>query len=129
MPYHTYPSFHYNVHAHSIFPQNVSSFPYPTPPPPGIHSSSSSLAFALDERAIPQRRQYSQQEPTTFFNNILDKSSGELEPAQAAKYTTPLTPSRRDRSFSIPRYSSPDPLELPPSESITPLKRKSLELL
>ena len=29
----------------------------------------------------------------------------------------------------MPRYSSPDPLELPPSQSVTPQKRKSLELL
>jgi cohesin loading factor subunit SCC2 len=109
--------------------QNAPSFSYPTPPPPGIHSSSSSLAFALDERAIPQRRQYPQQESTGFFNNFLDKSSRELERAQAAKYASTPTPSQREKSFSIPRYSSPDPLELHPSQSITPQKRKSLELL
>lgn len=104
------------------------SFSYPTAPPPGIHSSSSSLAFALDERAIPQRKQYPQQE-STIFNNFLDKSSRELERAQAAKYANQPTPSQREKSFSVPRYSSPDPLELPPSRSVTPQKRKSLELL
>ncbi len=128
-PYHTYPSFPSNALAQSVFPQTVSSFSYPTSPPPGIHSSSSSLAFALDEHAIPQKKQYPQQESTPLFNNFLNKSSRELERAQAAKYTNPPTPSRHDRSFSIPRYASPDPLELPPSQSVTPQKRKSLEIL
>ena len=105
------------------------SFSYPTPPPPGIHSSSSSLAFALDERAIPPKKQYPQLESTSFYNNFLDKSSRELERAQAAKYANPPSPSQRERSFSIPRHSSPDSLELPPSQSVTPQKRKSLELL
>jgi cohesin loading factor subunit SCC2 len=102
-PYHSYPSCPSNAF---VFTQNAPSFSYPTPPAPGIHSSSSSLAFALDERAIPQKMQH----------DFLDKSSRRLERAQAAKYT-------------IPRYSSPDPLELPLSQSVTPQKRKSLELL
>ena len=63
------------------------------------------------------------------MNNFLDKSSRELERAQAAKYTNAPSPLRPDRSFSIPRYASPDPLELPPSQSVTPQKRKSIELL
>jgi cohesin loading factor subunit SCC2 len=127
--YHTYPSYPTNVLAQSIFPQTAHPFSYPTPPPPGIHSSSSSLAFALDERAIPQKKQYPQRESTGLLNNYLDNSSRELERAQAAKYTNPPSPSRPDRSFSIPRYSSPDPLELTPSQSVTPQKRKSIELL
>ncbi|KAI9443068.1 hypothetical protein H4582DRAFT_1808792 [Lactarius indigo] len=127
--YHTYPSYPTNVLAQSVLPQTVHPFPYPTPPPPGIHSSSSSLAFALDERAIPQKKAYPQRESTGILNNYLDKSSRELERAQAAKYTNPSSPSRSDRSFSIPRYASPDPLELPPSQSVTPQKRKSIELL
>lgn len=127
--YHTYPSYPTNVHAQPIFPQTVHPFPYPTLPPPGIHSSSSSLAFALDERAIPPKKQYPQQESTGLLSNYLDKSSRELERAQAAKYTNPPGPSRPDRSFSVPRYASPDPLELPPSQSVTPQKRKSIELL
>ncbi|KAH8982787.1 hypothetical protein EDB86DRAFT_3085925 [Lactarius hatsudake] len=127
--YHTYPSYPTNVLAQSVFPQTVHPFPYPTPPPPGIHSSSSSLAFALDERAIPQKKQYPQRESTGLLSNYLDVSSRELERAQAAKYTNPSSPSRPDRSFSIPRYASPDPLELPPSQSVTPQKRKSIEFL
>ncbi|KAH9175682.1 hypothetical protein EDB89DRAFT_2135583 [Lactarius sanguifluus] len=128
--YHTYPSYPTNVLAQSVFPpQTMHPFPYPTPPPPGIHSSSSSLAFALDERAIPQKKQYPQRESTGLLSNYLDKSSRELERAQAAKYTNPSSPSRPDRSFSIPRYASPDPLELPPSQSVTPQKRKSIEFL
>ncbi|KAH9961425.1 hypothetical protein BGW80DRAFT_1438760 [Lactifluus volemus] len=128
-PYNTYPSYPANPLPQTIFQQSAPSFSYPTPPLPGIQSSSSSLAFALDERAIPQKKQRSQQESTPFFNNFLHKSSRELERAQAAKYTNPPTPSGRDRSFSIPRYSSPDPLELPPNQSVTPQKRKSIELL
>ncbi|KAI0290109.1 hypothetical protein B0F90DRAFT_1654815 [Multifurca ochricompacta] len=128
-PYHTYPSYPTNSLSQSVFQSTVSSFSSPTPPPPGIHSSSSSLAFALDERAVPPKKQYPQQDSAAFFTTFLNKSSRELERAQAAKYTNPPSPSRRDRSFSIPRYSSPDPLEFPPSPSITPQKRKSIELL
>src|SRR5712671_1566287 len=128
-PHHTYPSYPSSALAQSVFPQSVPSFSYPPPPPPAMHSSSSSLAYALDERAIPQKKQCPQPDGTPFYNNYLDKSSRELERAQTAKYINPPISSRRDRSFSIPRYSSPDPLELPPSQSVTPQKRKSLELL
>jgi cohesin loading factor subunit SCC2 len=128
--YHAYPSYPTNVLAPSIFPpQTVHPFPYPTLPPPGIHSSSSSLAFALDERAIPPKKPYHQQDTAGLLNNYLDKSSRELERAQAAKYANPPSLSRPDRSFSVPRFASPDPLELPSSQSVTPQKRKSRELL
>ncbi len=129
--YYAFPSYPNptNAPAQSAFPQTMHPLSYPTPPPPGIHSSSSSLAFALDEHAIPEKKQYPQRESTGLLNNYLDKSSRELERAQAARYTNPSNPSRRDRSFSIPRHSSPDPLELPPSQSVTPQKRKSIELL
>lgn len=68
-----------------------------------------------------------------FFNNFLDKSSRELEKAQAAKYANynqnhhhhnASTPSRREK---LEAFSSPDPLAIGPGTAFTPQKRKPVE--
>ncbi|THH14012.1 hypothetical protein EW146_g6273 [Bondarzewia mesenterica] len=121
----SYPTYQTNAFAQSVFQHTIPSISYPTPPPPGIQSSSSSLAYALGEPpARPQPKIFHPQESASFFNNFLDKSSRELEKAQAAKYTNPSTPSRRDK---IGLHSSPDPLAISPSSVPSPQKRKSVE--
>lgn len=111
----------------SAFPQSIlqrttPSTSYPTPPP-GITTSSSSLAFALGKpvtRSTPNV--YRPEEPTQFFNNFLEQKSRQMDPSRA---TTP--PSRKEQ---VP-LESPDPLTLAPSSStafsvyaVTPRKRK-----
>ncbi|KAI0051083.1 hypothetical protein FA95DRAFT_1554896 [Auriscalpium vulgare] len=124
---HSYPTYSTTPFAQSVFQHTMPSFSYPTPPPPGIQSSSSSLAYALDDSTSrAPRRSYSAQESASFFNQFLDKSSRELERAQAAKYSSPATP-KRDRVASL--QTSPDPIALGPTQAVTPQKRKSEDLL
>ncbi|KAI0064180.1 hypothetical protein BV25DRAFT_1934347 [Artomyces pyxidatus] len=126
-PSHSYPSYPTSAFAQSVFQQTMPSLSYPTPPPPGIQSSSSSLAFALEDPTLrSQRKAYSPKESASFFNNFLDRSSRELERAQAAKFSTPSTP-RKDRM--TPAFSSPDPLALGPTKVVTPQKRKPVDQL
>ncbi|KAA1473731.1 hypothetical protein DENSPDRAFT_882264 [Dentipellis sp. KUC8613] len=128
--YPSQPSYPSNAFSQSIFQHTMPSLSYPTPPPPGIRSSSSSLANALVEPPPrPAQKTYPPQESAGFFNSFLDKSSRELEKAQAAKYNNPAVPVKRERDWkpAVPaRASSPDPLALAPPV-LTPQKRKSEE--
>ncbi|KAI0265712.1 hypothetical protein BC834DRAFT_970070 [Gloeopeniophorella convolvens] len=145
-PAQVYPAYPTPALAASVFQHTApAAFAYPTPPP-GIHSSSSSLACALDEPALPlppakpkQKQTFAPQDSAAFFNTFLDKSSRELERAQAVRYAPSAAPTpsvrppapsalpangsagtpHRERSFSTPRRApSPDGV-------VTPQKRKA----
>lgn len=112
-----------NAFAQSIFQRTTPSTAYPTPPPPGITNSSSSLAYALG-RPIPSPKPpvYRPEDSTQFFNNFLEQKFHELDPPR------PTTPTRH--KFQEPQ-ESPDPLALgypnaaPFSvPALTPRKRK-----
>ncbi|KAI0317644.1 hypothetical protein OF83DRAFT_1120276 [Amylostereum chailletii] len=118
---HSQPSYPTSAFAQSVFQHTMPTMSYPTPSP-GIQPSSSSLANALVERPpAPPKKLYPPHESASFFNDFLDKSSRELELSQAAKFTTPRTPSKpsgRSTSFT----ESPDPIAM--GAVVTPLKRK-----
>ncbi|KIJ14913.1 hypothetical protein PAXINDRAFT_163151 [Paxillus involutus ATCC 200175] len=95
---------------------------YPTPPPPGIRSSSSSLAFALGQpnQVKAQQRVYKPEESGPFFKDFLNRSAQLLE-------NKPI-PSRSTLQHPAPKVeSSPTkPLaSVVPESSVTPRKRKS----
>lgn len=92
---------------------------YPTPPPPGISTSSSSLAHALGEPPKPHKIVHRPSESAKFFDSFLAQ--------QAAQQQRPRTPHRP--TYSTPK-ESPDPLAFssPPLRTltVTPRKRKAV---
>ncbi|KIJ60270.1 hypothetical protein HYDPIDRAFT_32393 [Hydnomerulius pinastri MD-312] len=100
--------------------------PYPTPPPPGIRSSSSSLAFALgnpNKAVKPQERVYKPEESGPFFKDFLNRSAQLLD-------TKPVPPANAPQvaQVAIPKVEpSPTKLSVPVvyEPSLTPRKRKS----
>lgn len=104
---------------------------YPTPPPPGISTSSSSLAGALGAPTSAPEKKYHPNESKAFFNDFLSNASKELppQPRSVGVRSPPSTP-------PIPQ-SSPDPLRLGNASPLTPLssatvtpkKRKIVEVL
>ncbi|KAL4249287.1 Sister chromatid cohesion protein [Abortiporus biennis] len=110
--------------AQSLFQHTAPTAFYPTPPPPGIHASSSSLASALGEpkpKPIPQKVFTPQQSPA-FFNQYL------AEQTQKIPSHVPSAPSTPHRNAFKPPTSSPDPLAMTPnsrSTVLTPRKRKA----
>lgn len=113
--------------ANSVFQRFNPTSAYPTPPPPGIRSSSSSLAYALGypNQVKSQPRIYKPEESGPFFKDFLNRSVQLLDskPVQPAK-TSQHSPSKAD---SLPPKQPPPPAIPPPS--VTPRKRKSPEEL
>ncbi|KAG6899686.1 hypothetical protein C0993_007947 [Termitomyces sp. T159_Od127] len=108
-----------NSLAQALFQHTAPSIAYPTPPPPGITSSSSSLAFALGKAPSPPRV-YPPQQSQQFFNDFLEQKSRELDAARR-----PATPPRPPAPPPI--QESPDPLALTATSAapaVTPRKRK-----
>lgn len=96
---------------------------YPTPPPPGIRSSSSSLAFALGypSQAKPQPRVYKPEESGPFFKDFLHRSAQLLDSKPVQPTNTPQqSPQKVD-----PRPPKQPPPPAAPQPSVTPRKRKS----
>ncbi|KAH0832222.1 sister chromatid cohesion C-terminus-domain-containing protein [Lanmaoa asiatica] len=108
--------------ANSVLQRFNPTSAYPTPPPPGIRSSSSSLAFALGypTQAKSQQRVYKPEESGPFFKDFLNRSAQLLDskPTQPAS-TPPHSPSKID---SHPPKPPPPTV---PQPSVTPRKRKS----
>lgn len=118
--------------ANSVLQRFNPTSAYPTPPPPGIRSSSSSLAFALGypSQVRSQQRVYKPDESGPFFKDFLNRSAQLLDskpvhpastpkPVQPASTTPQHSPSKVD---SLP--SKPPPLAVS-QPSVTPRKRKS----
>ncbi|KIO02759.1 hypothetical protein M404DRAFT_15882 [Pisolithus tinctorius Marx 270] len=112
--------------ANSVLQRFNPTSAYPTPPPPGIRASSSSLAFALgNPNKKASERVYKPQESGPFVKDFLNRSAQLIEnkpipPAQAM-------PSKDTLSIdSRPHPPNPPPVPLP--EAFTsPRKRKSPE--
>ncbi|KAG6831056.1 hypothetical protein H0H87_006298, partial [Tephrocybe sp. NHM501043] len=107
--------FQTNSLAHALFQRTAPSTAYPTPPPPGISNSSSSLAFALGRPPSPPPTIYPPQQSQPFFDNFLEQKSREIDSIRR-----PATPSR---PAPPPIQDSPDPLALTYGPT-SPLKRK-----
>lgn len=109
--------------ANSILQRFNPTSAYPTPPPPGIRSSSSSLAFALGHpgQVKPQPRVYKAEESGPFFKDFLNRSAQLLDSKPIQPSNTPQhSPSKVE---SLPP-KQPPPSTIPPP-SVTPRKRKS----
>jgi len=142
------PSSYQTTHfAQSVFQRTAPSTAYPTPPPPGINTSSSSLAYALGGPSPhPQPhhqphppRVYQPQESQAFYDDFLERKSRQMnqvptpivkaEPVRL-EHARPVTPPPKAKQ--APPEESPDPLALRsggatrtmPSTSVTPQKRK-----
>ncbi|KAF9806781.1 hypothetical protein IEO21_08541 [Rhodonia placenta] len=117
--------------AHSVFQHSAPSTAYPTPPPPGISTSSSSLAHALEE-PIPKRAKtiYKPEESKQFFNDFIAKSSADAASQSLLKRSHPTTPHRPRQVLR--EEESPDPLAIgfssphTPTSMQTPRKRKTI---
>ncbi|KAF8133417.1 hypothetical protein EV363DRAFT_1470656 [Boletus edulis] len=112
--------------ANSVLQRFNPTSAYPTPPPPGIRSSSSSLAFALGypSQAKSQPRVYKPEESGPFFKDFLNRSallldSKDSKPNQQTN-THQQSPSKVE---SLPPNLPPPPAV--PQPSLTPRKRKS----
>lgn len=111
--------------AQSVLEQTALQHMHPTPPPPGIRSSSSSLANALGPINDNERH-----ESKAFFNNFVEETVKHIPPRSNA--IRPRTPP----SSMTAAKSSPDPLALPASSpltpstiTMTPKKRKMVEVV
>ncbi|KZT11764.1 uncharacterized protein LAESUDRAFT_733751 [Laetiporus sulphureus 93-53] len=123
--------------AQSVFQYTSPSSSYPTPPPPGIRSSSSSLANALGEPVPkPARTVYHPEESAQFFNNFLAESSAQASSSQqtaapAVHQDVKASPRKLARIVQK-REDSPDPLAFDvsspemPNVTATPRKRKQM---
>ncbi|PCH40319.1 hypothetical protein WOLCODRAFT_67627 [Wolfiporia cocos MD-104 SS10] len=125
--------------AQSVFQHSTPSAAYPTPPPPGISMSSSSLANALGEPIKkPAKTVYKPEESAQFFSNYIAQTSAEIDalpPSQIASSSNTQAAPSRSTTSAQERYS-PDPLALEPSSSPvsvvitqTPRKRKDASYL
>ncbi|KAJ3516976.1 hypothetical protein NLJ89_g794 [Agrocybe chaxingu] len=140
-------SYQTNPFAQSVFQRTAPSNAYPTPPPPGISTSSSSLAFALggpsaplQTHALPPPKVYKPQESQQFYDDFLERKAQQMELPPP-----PLAPPPRQEPLrvvtpppkiqQIPPEESPDPLALrsasptksiPMQGSVTPKKRKAV---
>ncbi|KAF9220470.1 hypothetical protein BS17DRAFT_739205 [Gyrodon lividus] len=115
-------SYHAPALANSLLQRFNPTSAYPTPPPPGIRSSSSSLAFALGQpnQVKTQQRVYKPEESGPFFKDFLGRSAQLLD-------NKPIPPSITSRHPTPRLEPSPTkpPASVVPEPSVTPRKRKS----
>ncbi|GLB45503.1 putative sister chromatid cohesion protein [Lyophyllum shimeji] len=111
-------NFQTNSFAQSLFQHTSPAHAYPTPPPPGITHSSSSLAFALGRPPPQPAKTYPPEESQKFFDNFVEQKSREMANARR-----PVTPPPKPAPPAV--EESPDPLALQSGDPIvTPRKRK-----
>lgn len=104
--------------AQSMFQRTAPMNAYPTPPPAGvITNSSSSLAYALGRPSPQPSKVHLPAESPAFFDNFLVQKSREMNASGR-----PTTPPPRLTAFV--NQESPDPLALSTEPSMTPRKRK-----
>ncbi|KZT64240.1 hypothetical protein DAEQUDRAFT_747522 [Daedalea quercina L-15889] len=119
LPYQQISSYQTPAFAHSVIQHSLPSSAYPTPPPPGIRTSSSSLANALGPPAPrPPRLAFTPEDSAEFFNGFVAQSAVAVD----------LRPKLDDGVEKRSRQSAPDssdPLTLGPY-SQTPQKRKGI---
>ncbi|KAF9235171.1 hypothetical protein BU15DRAFT_51679 [Melanogaster broomeanus] len=118
--------YHAPALANSLLQRFNPSSAYPTPPPPGIRSSSSSLAFALGHpnQGKTQQRVYKPKESGPFFKDFLNRSAQLLD-------TQPIPPNSAPHHPPLQAEPSPTkpPASVDPQPSVTPRKRKFPEEL
>ncbi|KAF6755969.1 protein rad9 [Ephemerocybe angulata] len=130
--------------AQSVFQRTVPSSAYPTPPPPAMNNSSSSLAFALGGHMQqplapapppiahpmpnPVQRPYTAPDSNRYFDNYLDRKLVTAQAAapvvKASPRPVPMPPPPAPRTpppRTFPRKTddSPDPLSL----GLSPVKK------
>ncbi|KAH7925870.1 hypothetical protein BV22DRAFT_1088167 [Leucogyrophana mollusca] len=109
--------------ANSVLQRMHPASAYPTPPPPGIRTTSSSLAFALGPPTPRTNNGIRKpEESAPFFNSFLSQRSRDLD----IKITEPSSA----QLHAEPTFKrGPDPLAVAPPASpvTTPLKRKSAD--
>ncbi|KIK80090.1 hypothetical protein PAXRUDRAFT_833727 [Paxillus rubicundulus Ve08.2h10] len=95
---------------------------YPTPPPPGIRSSSSSLALALGQpnQVKAQQRVYKPEESGPFFKDFLNRSAQLLE-----NKSIPLRSTLQHPTPKVEPSPTKPLASVVPESSLTPRKRKS----
>ncbi|KAF8158512.1 hypothetical protein B0H34DRAFT_797892 [Crassisporium funariophilum] len=117
--------------AQSIFQRTAPSTAYPTPPPPGISSSSSSLAFALGgptqqiKQPSHSARVYQPQESHVFYDDFLERKVRQMEailPPPPIAHQQPLRSVTPPAKLPPPE-ESPDPLALQSLPRPNPLHR------
>ena len=130
-------SFQTRPFAHSVFQRTVPAAAYPTPPPPGISASSSSLAFALGgppsqpKHLPPPLKSYQPQDShALFYEDFLEQKTRQINSSRPL----PLVHSDTLRAITPPPKAkaimpeeSPDPLAIQPHTAefvVTPKKRK-----
>ncbi|KAH9917952.1 uncharacterized protein B0H18DRAFT_1086944 [Fomitopsis serialis] len=117
-------SYQTSAFAHSVLQHSLPSSAYPTPPPPGIRTSSSSLANALGPPPPkPSRTLYNAADSAEFFDGFVTQSAVPADPVLA--YNRAQSPPRQSTAS---QPESPDPLTLTPGTQ-TPRKRKIAHLL
>lgn len=126
--------------AQSVIHHTSPSASYPTPPPPGISASSSSLAGALGPPPTQKLRQtYQPKDSPAFFNTFLDQTPVQQPRAYTQPARTALPPPRQAQQtrpqpiafadLPMADLGSPDPLADSRSSPdkllpLTPRKRK-----
>ena len=122
--------------AHSVIQHTAPSSSYPTPPPPGISASSSSLAGALGPPPFrPPRQVQHPRDSQTFFNHFLEQTPVQqpqrvvTQPSQLPPPPPPPPPPQPTPLADLPLVDlgSPDPLatsRASPDYPLTPRKRK-----
>jgi cohesin loading factor subunit SCC2 len=125
-------SFQTRPFAHSVFQRTTPSSAYPTPPPPGISASSSSLAFALGgppsqpKLPPPLPKVYQPQDSHAFYEDFLEQKTRQINPLPLVRSDTlrAITPPPKAQAMSP--EESPDPLAIQSHTDFTvsPKKRK-----
>lgn len=110
--------------AQSIFQHTTPSAAYPTPPP-GISSSSSSLAMALKEptpKKPAAKKVYKAEESGRFFDTFLAQQTAEMKKSVGSTtVTSSHALEKTPRKPKIQREASPDPFSAAPS---TPSRKR-----
>lgn len=129
-------SFQTRPFAYSVFQRTAPSTAYPTPPPPGISASSSSLAFALGGPPSQPKhpplptKVYQPQDSHAFYEDFLEQKTRQMNPPGPSSLVysgnlRTVTPPPKAKA-TLPE-ESPDPLAIQSHTAgfaVTPKKRK-----
>ena len=125
-------SFQTSAFAHSVFQRTSPGTAYPTPPPPGISASSSSLAFALggppsQPQLPPPPKVYQPRDSPAFYEEFLEQKARQLNPPSLVRSDTLRVVTPPPKVKAILPEESPDPLAIQSHTAdfaLTPKKRK-----